>query len=372
MQSESGRARLVQPLKAEAAGLDGCVLTIYGEPERGPCQSVISGCHLDLRAGTQANGSFGDGIAWGHQIGNHELRVPGNVWAHHSDALNRLAAMLRPEQLSTAICAEPPNELLLQVQSKGGRFEGLSAKAMDEAQRASLCELITTVVSAFMPEYAAKAMDDIAANGGFEDVHVALYRDYGFYADGARFADSTPRGNERPYFQVWRVEGPGLVLHFQGWLHVHAYLRLTRDPLRQHVGETLAEAHQQVEGASVRSFMEPAMSVVFDADAALMPGPLPARIVPGPVTTGTMFTFDPFANHLVAAQIRGDQLGEMIRQRLGKIDPARTYRIATIDYALEEYRADLGQVERVESSDQLLRYALIEHVRADGLRSLTS
>lgn len=367
MQSETGRPRLIEPLKAEAGGLDGCVLTIYGDPDQGTCQSVISGGHIDLRAGTQQNGSFGDGIAWGHQVGNHQLRVPGNVWAHHSDAVNRLAALLRPDELSRAVCAEPPNELLLQVQGAGGRFDGLSARAMDEPQRAQLCELIATVLASFAPDHAATAMDDIAANGGFEDVHVALYRNFGFYADGTRYGDVPPRQGEQPYFQVWRVEGPGLVLHFQGWPHVHAYLRLTRDPLRQHIGESLAASDRLVEGEELRGFIEGAMRRGMDADLAFMPGDLPARIVPGLVTTGTMFSFDPFANRVVVAEVRGDQLGDAMRRRVDRIEPARLYRIATIDYALDAFTPDLGAILRTENSGQLLRHALIDHLRAGGL-----
>jgi len=202
MHSEAGKSRFVEPLKAEAGGLDGCVLSIYGDPDQGPCQSVISGGHLDLRAGDQLHGGFGDGIGWGHQIGNHQLRVPGNVWAHHSDAVNRLVALLEPEQLNRAVCAAPPNELLLQVQSTGGRFEGLAVRAMNETQQAAFCELITTVIASFTSEHAKTAMDDIAANGSFEDLHVALYRDFGFYDDGVRFSDQPDRDGPRPYFQV--------------------------------------------------------------------------------------------------------------------------------------------------------------------------
>ncbi|MBM4205414.1 MAG: hypothetical protein FJ194_14890 [Gammaproteobacteria bacterium] len=372
MQSEAGKPRFIEPLKAEAGGLDGCVLSIYGDPDDGPCQSVISGGHLDLRAGDQLHGGFGDGVAWGHQIGNHQLRVPGNVWAHHSDALNRLVALLEPEQLSRAICGNPPNELLLQVQSAGGQFEGLAVRAMSEAQQTVFCELITTVIASFTPEHAKTAMDDITANGSFEDLHVALYRDFGFYGDGLKFSDQPERDGQLPYFQVWRIEGPGMILHFQGWPHVHAYLRLSREPRRQHVGEALGEVTALVEGERVRTFMETAMQQPFAAEGGFMPGLLPARFVPGPVTTGTLYSFDPFANQVVIAHVRGDQLRGTLQERFGGTDPSGTYRLATIDYALEEYADEFGTIERVENTGMLLRDVLIDHARSGALRQLSA
>ena len=370
MQSDTGRERLREPLKAEAGGLDGCVLTIYGDPDRGPCQSVISGGHLDLRAGTQPNGSFGDGIAWGHLVGNHELRVPGNVWAHHGDAVNALVARLHAGQFHRAVCAQPPNELLLQVQSAGGRFDGLPGSALDGEQRAALGEAIATVLASFAPAHAATAMDDIAANGGLEAMHLALYHDFAFYADGSRFPDGPPRAGERPYFQVWRIEGPGMILHFQGWPHVHAYLRLARDPQRQHVGESLAQVSQRVEGEPVRGFIEGAMQRLTEADAAFMPGPLPARFTPGPVTTGTLYTFDPYANEVVVASVRGDRLGAALRRRIGNPQASKTCRIATTDYAASAFGDELGDVVQLARTGEQLRHALIGHVRAQGLRSL--
>jgi hypothetical protein len=370
MQSEAGRPRFLEPLKAEAGGLDGCVLSIYGDPDRGPCQSVISGGHLDLRGGDQLHGGFGDGIAFGHQIGNHEPRVPGNVWAHHSDAVNRLLALLEPGQLKQAICAEPPNELLLQVQSAGGRFEGLGVSALNETQTAAFCELLTTVMASFTPEHARTAMDDIAANGGLEHLHLAVYRDFGFYGDGLRWTDAPDRGSERPYFQVWRIEGPGMILHFKGWPHVHAYLRLSREPARQHVGESLGQVPTLIEGSRVRAFIEAAMQSPAAADGAFMPGLLPARFVPGPVTTGTMYSFDPFANEVVVARVRCDQLGAELHKRFGGADPSGTCRIATIDYALDEYAGEFGVIEQVETSGQLLRDVLIDHAKAGALRQL--
>jgi Protein of unknown function (DUF3500)/5'-nucleotidase, C-terminal domain len=370
MQSESGKARFREPLKAEGGGLDGCVLTIYGEPDAGPCQSVISGGHIELRAGAQVNGAFGDGVAYGHQVGNHQLRVPGNVWAHHSDAANHLASLLTPQQLRQAVCTVTPHELMLQVQAQDGRFDGLPGRQMNEAQRAAFCELLSTTLAAYAPEYTSAAMNDVLHQGGIDDLHVAWYAEHGYYADGARFIDVPARGDERPYLQVWRVEGPGMVLHFQGWPHVHAYLRITRDPNRQHVGEILAESTVLVEGEPVRTFMETAMQTAMDADAGWMPGLLPGRIVPGPVTSGSLWTLDPYGNQVVVATLRGDALAPAFRSRVNRPEASRTYRVATFDYALIAYAADLGEIESVEPSGVWLRDTLVDHARAGGLQPL--
>ena len=372
MQSSAGLARFREPLRAEAGGLDGCVLAVYGDPAKGPCQSVISGGHLELRAGTQSSGSFGDGVAYGHQVGNQELRVPGNVWAHHSDAINALAGLWTSEQLDQAVVAEKPHQLMLQVQGRGGRFDGVSVSTFNEEQRATFCELLATMFASYAPSFAEQATSDLQHLGGIDQLNVAVYAENGFYGDGVRFLDVAARADERAYFQVWRIEGPGFVLHFEGYPHVHAYLRIAKDPDRQHVGETLAQTSRLIEGEPVRLFMEAAMQRAMDADVAVMLDKLPGRLVPGTISEGTLWTLDPYGNSLATVTMKGEQLGSAVRQRLGKVEPGREYRVATIDYFLREFGREIGVIERVETSGQLLRDVLVSHARADGLRSLVS
>jgi len=370
MQSAAGVARFREPLRAEAGGLDGCVLAIYGDPASGPCQSVISGGHLELRAGTQTSGAFGDGVAYGHQVGNQQLRIPGNVWAHHSDAINLLAGLWTDEQLARAVVADKPHQLLLQVQARGGRFDGLPVTTFDEQQRAAFCELLATMFASYAPQYAEQVTSDLQHLGGIDQLSVALYAENGFYGDGVRYLDVAPRGDERAYFQVWRIEGPGFVLHFEGYPHVHAYLRITKDPDRQHVGESLAQTSRLIEGEPVRRFVETAMQETMDADVGIMLHKLPGRFVPGTISAGTLWSLDPYGNSVVTATMQGSRLGSAVRQRLGEVDPRQEYRIATLDYFLSEYAEEIGAVEQVETSDQLLRDTLVAYARSGGLQAL--
>ncbi len=370
MQSDAGVARFREPLRAEAGGLDGCVLTIYGDPASGPCQSVISGGHLELRAGTQLSGAFGDGVAYGHQVGNQQLRIPGNVWAHHSDAINLLAGLWTDEQLTGAVVTDKPHELLLQVQGRGGRFDGLPVSTFNAEQRAAFCELLATMFAAYAPQYVEQATSDLQHLGGIDQLSIALYAQNGFYRDGARYPDVAPRGDERAYFQVWRIEGPGFVLHFEGYPHVHAYLRITKDPDRQHVGESLAQTSRLIDGEPVRRFVETAMRETMDADVGIMLDRLPGRFVPGTVTTGTLWSLDPYGNSVVTVTMKGSRLGSVVRQRLGEVDPGREYRITTLDYFLREHAETIGAVEQVETSGQLLRDILVAHARGGGLELL--
>ena len=70
--------------------------------------------------------------------------------------------------------------------------------------------------------------------------------------------------------------------------------------------------------------------------------------------------------------MKGDQLGSAVRQRLGKVEAGREYRVATIDYFQREYANELGVAERVEPAGQLLRDALVTHARSDRLQPLVS
>ena len=89
MLSPQGRAAFAGTLAVEGR-LEGCVLAIYGEPETGHAQVVLSGGHVMLRGDGESGEALGGGLAYGHQVGNHRWRVEGNSFAPHGDAANRL------------------------------------------------------------------------------------------------------------------------------------------------------------------------------------------------------------------------------------------------------------------------------------------
>ncbi len=363
MQSDGGRARFREPLRAEAGGLDGCVLTIYGDPNTGPCQSVISGGHLQMRGGDLPNGAFGDGFSYGHQVGNGIVRVPGNVWAFHSDGANALFSALSAEQRKVAVAQGAPYELTVQLQGHDGVFEGLSGAALSPDQRGMLASFLEEILSAYPPARVREALADIQANGGVDHLHLRFFAEYAYYADGATPAQVGWRADELPYFQVWRIDGPGTVIHFKGAPHVHAYVHIARDPAHQNVGDVLATTDQLLEGVVLRAFMETAMADAVGADFGLFPGDVAARFPAGEVSEGLVWSLDPFANRLHVVEIRGDAMAEGLRTKGWAIDPARTYRLVAPDYFLDVFGKDIGQWAARQDTSLILRDVLVDALR---------
>jgi hypothetical protein len=374
MLSPRGREAFAGTVAVEGR-LDGCVLAIWGSPETGRAQVEIMGGHLMLRGGGEsAEGSaFGGPLAWGHQIGNAEWRVPGNSFAFHGDAANRLYAALSDAERARAVLPAPPHELVLQPQAAGAAFPGARVGSLSEPAQAEAMRLLDTVLAIWPDDAQASALSCMDGNGGTGALHVAFYASHGFYSDMTAWGTLDPAERSRrgdPYWQVWRIEGPGTVVHFQGHPHVHAYAQIVRDPARANVGESLAAASAPVEGEAMRRLLEAALRRAT-GEALAFHGDAPGRFCPGEITTGLAWSLDPYRNRVVVATFEGRGLGKELAERLSAsgvaIEPGRHYRVATAEYFASEH-AGLGNPERVERSDLLLRDALVAHLRAGGLR----
>ncbi len=378
MLSEQGRAAFAGTLAVEGR-LEGCVLALFGEPESGRAQTVLMGGHVMLRGGGESaeGAAFGGGIAYGHQIGNERWRVEGNSFAPHGDAANRLYASLAPAERARAILAEPPHELVLQVQAAGAAFPGVRLGSLSERAQESASVLIDAVFASYPQAARARALACIDANGGRAALHVAYYASRGFYADMRAW--STLSADERaqrgdPYWQVWRIEGPGTIVHFKGYPHVHAYIQVVRDPARANLGETLGIAASNIEGERMRRLLEAALRRATGEALAFHADEVPGRFCPGEITTGLAYSLDPYRNHVAVATIEGRAMSAALRERLtaagAKIDLAQRYRVASTQYFAAE-REIFGEPETIEQGELLLRDALVAQLRAGGLADAT-
>ncbi len=365
------------PTIAVEGRFDGCVLAIYGDPVSPGAHVVFQGGHVMLRGGGSPHGAaFGGGVSYGHQVGDHQWRLPGNSFAHHADQANRLFASLTPAQRGVAIVAQPPHELVVQVQDAAGRFDGVRIGGLGDAARQATRSLLDAVFATYPSEAVSEAYSCIEANGGIDALHFAVYASHGFYEDMQPFGSLSPGERSRrgdPFWQVWRLEGPGTIVHFQGYPHVHAYVQIVRDPRRANLGTELAVAERTLEGPAVSRVMRAALRRASGESLAFVADSVPGRICAGPVTSGLAYALDPYRNFVVVALTRGDRMGAELRAQLEgdgtAIEPSRTYRVATIDYYAEQ--AELfGSGAEVEAMGLPLRQALTEHLRVDGLRAV--
>jgi hypothetical protein len=370
MLSDRGRQALSGTISVEGK-LEGSVLAIYGEPERGDAHTVLSGGHFLVRGG----GDPGDGpvlggaVAYGHQIGDGIWRVRGNGFAYHGDVANRLFAALSPAERAKAVLPAPPHELLLQVQGAGGRFPGLRLGDAGEVACQAGADLLEAVLGLYPETARERARAAVRANGGVEALHIATYASRGFYSDmkdWAALAAAERARRGEPYWQVWRLEGPGTIIHFKGHPHVHAYLQIARDARRANIGPVLAQTAQPVEGPVMRNFLEQALRrATGEAHAFVLEDP-PGRFCPGEITTGLVVSVDPFREKIVIATIEPRAMAAPLRARLGS--PVTRQRVVTTAFLAQDSEL-FGQPELVTDTRIPMREAILAHLRAGGLRS---
>ncbi len=362
--SDEKRRRFGKLIGLEAGGLDPCAFLFYGSPEGGPFQVSISGGHLLMRAGGMIEGgsAFGGPLGYGHQTGNGTPRLPGNAFSYHGDAANGLVGRLPSEARARALVAgEPPHECAVQVQAAGGRFRGLPVASLDDAGKAEVASLVDVVLSCYGADDREAAWGCIRRNGGVEALHLAVWSERGFYDDGAAWSELDPAARAahgEPYWHVWRIEGPGTVLHFRGWPHVHAAIHVAEDGgARQHVGEVIAETDRLIEDDALRPLMNAALREATDAPYGFAPEVM-GRLVPGPITTGTAWSLDGFTDRLAIATVPGATVPPMLRTALEQqgatVTPDQTYRVAT-QWIFTGERRYFGEPEDVQTFDRPVR-----------------
>jgi hypothetical protein len=380
MTSPAERRRFGRLIGLEGGGLDPANFVFYGDPRTERSQVAFSGGHLLIRGGgaTREGSAFGGPLAYGHQIGNGVPRLPGNAFAHHGDAANALYARLGPDERRRALVAgEPPFETAVQLQGAGGRFAGLAVRDLDDARKADLESLVGLVLGCYDAADRAAALACVERSGGMDALHLAYWTARGFYDDGAAWADLDPAERARrgdPYWHVWRIEGPGTLLHFRGWDHVHASIHVAdQGGAGQHVGEVLAVSPALLEGEPLRALVTAALAEGAGEALGFHPPELPARIPPGPLTTGLAWCFDPYRDDLVVATLPGRGAPAPLREALAaqgrELREAASLRVAMPAYAAT--RSDwVGEAERVEPTGLGLRTAYERYFRAHGLDAI--
>jgi hypothetical protein len=218
-------------------------IAIFGTPESGKCQCVISGFHLTFRAGGDgdAHAAFGGAICHGHQpSGFHEKPGhPGNIFWYQAQEAHKVYQILDGKQQRKALVLKGmpyyefdgkidrtpilPDSKFNRAMEPDVRFggpradlPGLPVAEMTRDQKEAMQKVLASLLSPYRKPYRDRVLQCLQKQGGLERCHLIFYKERTLGKEGK--------------WDNWRVEGPAFVWYFRGFPHVHNWIHVADDP----------------------------------------------------------------------------------------------------------------------------------------------
>jgi hypothetical protein len=194
-------------------------IALFGTPEGGPFEFVMTGRHLTIRCdgNSSEHVAFGGPIFYGHaaQGFNEKADHPGNVFWQQGLKANALYQMLDGRHRKEALIAQAPAEKRVQFRDRS-KFEGLPASELSADQKSHLKGVLESLIEPYRTSDRDHIVRCLDAQGGLDACRIAFYQ-------------SGDIGNDEVW-DVWRLEGPSFVWHFRGSPHVHVWVNVADDP----------------------------------------------------------------------------------------------------------------------------------------------
>ncbi len=218
-------------------------IAIFGTPAKGPCQCVISGFHLTLRATCERRPhvAFHGALSHGHQPSGFHEKVghPGNIFWYQALLANKVYQALDEKQRKLALVpkgmpyyefngkidrrnilpdSKLEHHLEPDVRFRGpkGPFPGMPISEMSRDQKAMVQQVLTGLLNPYRKEYQEQVQACLQRQGGLDRCSLAFYQEHDLGNDGE--------------WDNWRLEGPALVWYFRGYPHVHVWIHVADDP----------------------------------------------------------------------------------------------------------------------------------------------
>ncbi|MEO8353031.1 MAG: twin-arginine translocation signal domain-containing protein [Chthoniobacteraceae bacterium] len=197
------------------AGFEDSSIALFGEPGTGKFEFVLTGRHCTRRCdGDSVEGAaFGGPIFYGHaaESFNEKPDHPGNVYWYQAQRANEVFQALDGKQREMALRKHGRMEQGPETVKLKGKTEGLPGISLTELapdQRELVRKVMSDLLAPFRQQDADEALKYIEA-AGFENLHMAFYKDQDIGKDGV--------------WDVWQLEGPNMVWYFRGDPHVHVW-----------------------------------------------------------------------------------------------------------------------------------------------------
>lgn len=221
MHSPEYAARVMQQVEHDnkgGGGFGGCSVAFFGEPgEKSKFEFVFTGRHVTRRCdGNSVEGAaFGGPIFYGHAFEsfNEKPDHPGNVYWYQGVRANEVFKALDGKQQKLALRTDPRPETGTDTVKLGKReLHGIPMTDLSADQKELVRKVMDDVLAPFRKEDSDEAMKLVTANGGFDKLRMAFYSNLDI--------------GEDKVWDVWQVEGPGMVWYFRGHPHVHTWVNI--------------------------------------------------------------------------------------------------------------------------------------------------
>lgn len=197
-------------------GLSDYSMALFGTPESGKLEWVLTGRHLTLRVdgNSEPGVAFGGPIFYGHaaQDFNEKADHPGNVYWYQALRANQVYSALDGKQRARALLTGAvPDEAPATISPKArGERPGLPVADMTRDQRELVGKVLEDLLEPASKRDADEAKRFIHGKGGVESLSMAFYKNEDIGGDGV--------------WDIWMLQGPGMAWYFRGAPHVHTWV----------------------------------------------------------------------------------------------------------------------------------------------------
>lgn len=203
------------------AGFGDSSIAIFGEPDTGKFEFVLTGRHCTRRCdGDSVEGAaFGGPIFYGHAAGGFDEKPdhPNNVYWYQAERANSVFKMLDGKQRKMALVDGPGRkERRNKTVALTGKKEGLDGIRLSEFsrdQKDEVDKVLSDLLAPFRKEDREESMKLIRA-GGMDNLHMAFYQ-------------QSDVGSDKVW-DNWQLEGPNIVWYFRGDPHVHVWAHIKK------------------------------------------------------------------------------------------------------------------------------------------------
>jgi hypothetical protein len=357
--SEDGRNRVPEEFFTRWSGVHALRVVICGYPAAPPYQIILSGNHLNLRLGgaSREGAAFGGPQVYGDQRGNERPGLPGNVYRDQFLLAQRILLNLDASKRELAVLEEAPVQTGIELQGRDGSFPGIAVSSLAVENKALTRDLVERIVATYPADDVAYARACLQSNGGID----ALFLSYYQHGEDGAIAEG----------QVFRLEGPGSVMYFRGYPHVHAFINIARNadaPLSS--GEELGDNPVWLDRAGVKALFETALRTETGADLAFYPpDSVAGRLRPGSIRSGDIYSLESWQESVEVVDVHGSTLSPQMAAKLPSPEHGphrdKTYAIATTVYAARELTPQLGKIEG-RRSGPMLRELTVAYLKRHG------